>query len=64
VNNPRNRDVRAVPKSEVQQLFPHAAIHFRRVTLAPPLARRLWAAYHWINLPWLRTHLVAVAAKR
>jgi hypothetical protein len=63
VNNPRNRDVRGVPRPEVQQLFPHARISFRRVTLAPPVARRLWRFYHWINLPWLRTHLVAVAAK-
>ncbi|MBW8846934.1 MAG: class I SAM-dependent methyltransferase [Burkholderiales bacterium] len=57
VNNPRNPDVRGVPLARVQQLFPQGRFTTRRVTLAPPLARALPAAYGLFNLiPWLRTH--------
>jgi len=44
VDNPRNPDVQGVPLREVQRLFPQAHITSRRLTLAPPLARRLPAA--------------------
>jgi hypothetical protein len=40
-NNPRNPNVRGVGKSEVQALFPGYAVDLRRITLAPPLARRI-----------------------
>jgi SAM-dependent methyltransferase len=62
VNNPRNPDVRGVPLARVRQLFPQAvAWDARRLTLAPPLARRLCALhpslYTVFNaVPWLRTH--------
>ncbi len=62
-NNPRNPDVRGVPRSRVLELFPQAAAKFRRVTLAPPIGRRLnWLGpigYRVFNtIPFLRTHLV------
>ena len=41
IDNPRNPDVKGIPLSEVTALFPHANIHSRRITLAPPIARRL-----------------------
>ncbi|MBN1393472.1 MAG: class I SAM-dependent methyltransferase [Pirellulales bacterium] len=41
VNNPRNPDVRGVKRGEIRRLFPGCRIKLRRVTLAPPLARRL-----------------------
>jgi SAM-dependent methyltransferase len=44
VDNPRNPDVQGMPLREVQRLFPQAHITSRRLTLAPPLARRLPAA--------------------
>lgn len=68
VDNPRNRDVRGVPLTRVQQLFPQGRLQARRVTLAPPLARlacRLHPAlYTALNtLPLLRTHRLAWIAK-
>lgn len=58
-DNPANPDVRAVPVARVRALFPAAAgVRVRRLTLAPPLARRLpaWALPLANALPLLRTH--------
>ncbi|MDR7271890.1 SAM-dependent methyltransferase [Pelomonas saccharophila] len=64
VNNPRNPDVRGVPLARVRQLFPQGRFTARRVTLAPPLARALPAAYGLLNLvPWLRTHRLVLIEK-
>lgn len=64
VNNPRNPDVRGVPLARVRELFPQGRLTARRVTLAPPLARALPAAYGLLNLvPWLRTHRLVLIAK-
>lgn len=69
VNNPRNPDVRGVPLARVRELFPAAStIEARRVTLAPPLARRLCrlhpSLYTLANaLPLLRTHRLVWLAK-
>jgi SAM-dependent methyltransferase len=67
-NNPRNPDVRGVPMSRVGALFPQALIEYRRVTLAPPLARAVCrvhpALYGVCNaVPWLRTHVWAWVGK-
>ena len=40
-NNPRNSDVRKVTRREIAGLFPGCEIRLRRITLAPPLGRRL-----------------------
>jgi SAM-dependent methyltransferase len=64
VNNPRNPDVRGVPLQRVLELFPQGRFTARRVTLAPPLARALPAAYGLLNLvPWLRTHRLVMIEK-
>lgn len=68
VDNPRNADVRGVPLHELRALFPQAHLQAARVTLAPPLARRVCALhpslYTLFNaLPLLRTHLVGWLAK-
>jgi len=64
VNNPRNPDVRGVPLRRVRQLFLQGRFTARRVTLAPPLARVLPAAYGLFNLvPWLRTHRLVLIEK-
>ncbi len=40
-NNPWNPDVRGVRKKEIRELFPNCLPHFRRLTVAPPLTRRM-----------------------
>jgi SAM-dependent methyltransferase len=68
-DNPRNSDVRGVPVGRVRTLFPEAEIATRRVTLAPPISRRVCrvhpAAYRLFNalLP-LRTHVLCWMGKR
>lgn len=62
-NNPSNPDVRGVPLKEMRALFPAGEMIVRRVTLAPPLSRRVSrihpVAYHLLNsIPWLRTHVL------
>ncbi len=69
VDNPRNRDVRGVPLRRIRALFPDARIDARRVTLAPPIARRV---ARWPGglqgvlaaIPLLRTHLLAWIARQ
>ncbi len=68
VDNPRNPDVRGMPLARVHALFPSARIDARRVTLAPPISRRVCRisplAYGVFNaLPFLRTHLLCWIAK-
>lgn len=63
-DNPNNPDVRGVPVKRLRALFPHGAMTLRRLTLAPPIARRACALhpalYPLFNaLPLLRTHVLA-----
>ena len=67
-NNPQNPDVRGVPLRRVKALFPQATISALRVTLAPPIARRVAPIHPMLytvfnSLPWLRTHLLCWIAK-
>lgn len=67
-NNPSNPDVRGVPLRRVKALFPQGRISARRVTLAPPLSRRVVRLhpkmYGVFNaLPFLRTHLLCFIQK-
>jgi len=64
-NNPRNPDVRKVSVAELGALFPNAALRVRRVTLAPPLARRIAPIspllFRTLSLlPPLRTHALCL----
>lgn len=45
--NPQNRQTRGLRPGEVRALFPDCHCDFRRITLAPPLARRL-APHSWL----------------
>lgn len=68
VDNPRNPDVAGMPMAELRRLFPAATIDARRVTLAPPLARRAAALHPALpallnTVPLLRTHRLAWIAK-
>ncbi len=67
-DNPSNPDVRGVPLARIRELFPAGQISAHRVTLAPPISRRVCrihpAAYTLFNaIPWLRTHVLAWIAK-
>jgi hypothetical protein len=62
-NNPNNPDVRGVPVNRIRELFPNGKLMVRRVTLAPPIARRVCrihpALYSLFNVfPFLRTHVL------
>lgn len=69
VNNPGNPDVRGIGKSEIRRLFAGCNATFRRVTLAPPLARRM-APYSWLvcyflgQLRVLNTHYLALIRRK
>ncbi len=68
-NNPRNRNVRGVGRREIHQLYPGCSIHLNRVTLAPPLARRIvpWSwplARLMEQLGLLNTHYLGTIRKR
>lgn len=67
VDNPRNRDVRGLPKREVRELWrPLTPVFEKTLTLAPPIARRLipasWTTAQNLEalIPALRTHFFAV----
>ncbi len=64
-NNPKNKNVRKVTKSEIKTLFPNAKKYeFYKVTLAPPIGRRVGKWYSFFNrFKFLRTHVIAVIHK-
>jgi len=67
-NNPNNPDVRGVPMSRIKSLFPAGKISARKITLAPPIARRVVRVhpvlYTLFNFcPLLRTHLLCYIEK-
>ncbi len=45
--NPTNRQTRGVRPAEIRHLFPHCRLESHRITLAPPLARRI-APRSWL----------------
>jgi SAM-dependent methyltransferase len=63
-DNPRNPDVRGVPLRRVRELFPQGRLQAERLTLAPPLARRVARVHPALcvllgAIPMLRTHVLA-----
>jgi SAM-dependent methyltransferase len=68
LNNPKNPAVRGIGAREIRALFPGCSVRLRRVTLAPPIARRLvpvsWAASLLLEtLVILNTHYLAIIRK-
>lgn len=68
IDNPRNPDVRGVPLARIGSLFPQGGVRAQRVTLAPPIARRVVrvhpSLYTVFNaVPLLRTHVLAWIGK-
>lgn len=66
--NPTNPDVRGLGRREVAALYPGCRIHAQRVTLAPPISRRLarlsWTCCRLLEtLPFLRTHELMLIRK-
>ena len=69
VNNPRNPDVRGIKRDEIEKLFPNCEIDVRRITLAPPLTRRVVPHSRLLAeilqlIPWLRTHFCGVIRRK
>jgi SAM-dependent methyltransferase len=66
-DNPRNPDVARVSRRRITNLFPTGECKFWKVTLAPPIARRVAfidPAYRLANaLPMLRTHTLSLIRK-
>lgn len=63
-NNPSNKNVRKVSVAELKGLFPKTTLFkMEKVTLAPPIGRRVGKLYGLFNLPILRTHILAVLQK-
>ena len=66
-NNPSNRDVKGVGRTEITRLFPLASeFIFQNVTLAPPIGRKVGKLYNVLNrlFPFLRTHIIALITKK
>ncbi len=66
-SNPQNPAVEGISRREMQRLFQRSGASFdvRRITLAPPLSRRIaprahWLAYSLEQLQFLNTHLICV----
>jgi|SRR3990170_5362746 len=62
-NNPNNPDVRGVSVKRIRKFFPNGKLIVCRVTLAPPIARRVCrihpVLYSFFNVfPFLRTHVL------
>jgi SAM-dependent methyltransferase len=66
-NNPSNPDVRGIPVRRIRALFPDGKLQCCRVTLAPPLGRRVaqWPMlYSALDaIPILRTHVLCWISK-
>ncbi len=67
-DNPRNPNVRGVPRPRIEALFPESQLRLRSTTLLPPLARRLGRATPLIYpmlaiVPLLRTHYVGLVLR-
>ncbi len=68
ISKPTNPDVKGVGKKEIKKLFRGCKFDFKKVTLAPPIARRL-APISWLTcyllekIPLLRTHYLVVIKK-
>ena len=68
VSKPTNADVKGIGRREILRLFPNCSLDFRKVTLAPPIARAIapfsfLLCYLLDKIPWLRTHYLVVIKK-
>ena len=67
-NNPRNPNVKRIEAGEIRELFPNTDIKLRKVTLAPPISRKI-VKFSWISalllekIPLLKTHYLGAIRK-
>jgi ubiquinone/menaquinone biosynthesis C-methylase UbiE len=66
--NPVNSQTRPLKREEIRALFPNCEVTFQRITLAPPIARRLvpfsWGLSHFLeSLKIFNTHYLAAISK-
>lgn len=60
-NNPKNPDVKKVDIAEVKSLFNKCTSYtVKKITLAPPIGRKVGKFYHLFNVPFLRSHILAL----
>lgn len=61
-DNPKNKDVSGISKRKTISLFKNCnLIYYKKVTLAPPIGRRVGRFYRFFNFfPFLRSHCIAV----
>lgn len=63
-NNPNNPDVKKVDIKEVKKLFSKAyKSSLIRITLAPPIGRRVGRLYNFFNFPIFRSHILVLFQK-
>lgn len=63
-NNPKNKNVKKVTVTEIKKLFPEAKrFTVKKITLAPPIGRRVGRFYHLFNWHFLRSHVFVVIMK-
>lgn len=68
-DNPYNPDVKGVTMARIRELFPNGVIHSKRVTLAPPISRRVCKLHPYLytvlnTVPLLRTHVLCWIEKK
>ena len=68
-NNPKNKDVKGIKFDEIKSLFPYGIFKKWKLTLAPPLSRRIIkihpVMYNVFNIfPFLRTHILCWIKKK
>ncbi len=63
-NNPKNKDVKKITQKELMALFPNRKnILVKKITLAPPIGRKLGRLTPLFNFPFLRTHILVTLQK-
>ena len=63
-NNPKNKDVRKVTKKELKKLFYEASLFdLKKITLAPPVGRKVKRFYKLFNVSILRSHILVLIKK-
>lgn len=63
-NNPKNKDVKKITQKELMALFPNRKNTLvKKITLAPPIGRKLGRLAPLFNFPFLRTHILVALQK-
>ena len=68
MNNPANRNVHGISRRQIRKLFPGFKLNLERISLLPPLARRLGRMTNLLypvmsSFPFLRTHYLGILIK-